>query len=311
MPLTYDRLLLAKLESTYGTSSAPTGTDAIRVNNLNCDPLKMGLVTREILYPHASNRPRLVTQRVSEVSFDFELAGSGTAGTPPKTGIFFRAAGYSETIVASTSVTYAPIGSNFEGITIDARVGRKRHLLTGVRGTLDFEFKTNQIPIGKFTGMGFYTAPTDVANPSQTFSNQATPAIFNADNTQTISVHGFAACMESFSFKTGRSPQVHQRAGCTKQIRIDTERACELEFMIESPTIAEKDYFTAAANQTLAGISFTHGLTAGNILAFASSGISLGEPAYDDANGVEMLTCSGSPIPSPTNGYDDHSWIFT
>lgn len=311
MPLTYDRLILGVIETTYGTAATTAGSDAIRVNNLNLDPLQMELLDRELLYPYVGNRPRLATQRLAAIQFDFELTGSGTAGTAPKTGIFFRAAGYGQTVVTSTSVTYAPIGSNYEGVTIDARHGGKRHLLAGVRGTLDFEGATNGLLIGKFSGMGFYATPTDTANPSQTFSAQAAPVVINADNTTPVSVHGYAACMQSFSFQSGRSPKLHQRAGCTKQIRIDTERASSGEILIESPTIAQKDYFTPAANQTLAGISFTHGTTAGNIVSFNFNNCSLGDPKYDDSDGVEMLNLPFMPIPSATNGYDDHTIVFT
>lgn len=310
MPLTYDRLILAKVETTYGSAISTTGSDAVRVNNLNLSPLMLERVERELLYPHVGNRPGLAVQRLAQIEFDFELTGSGTAGTAPKTGIFFRAAGYGETIVASTSVTYAPIGTGYEGITIDARHGGKRHILAGVRGNLSVELTTNQIPIGKFSGMGIYATPTDTANPSQTFSNQAAPLIVNSDNTTPVSVHSFASCMQSFSFNAGRSPRFEQRAGCSKQIRIDTERKPSGEILIESPTITSKNFFTIAADQTEGTVTWTHGGTAGNIIQFTSNA-SLGDPEYDDSDGVEMLKLPFFPIPGATNGYNDHSFIFT
>ena len=46
-------------------------------------------------------------QRV-EVTFEVEMAGSGTAGTAPAFGPLLKACGNSETIVTDTSVTYAP-----------------------------------------------------------------------------------------------------------------------------------------------------------------------------------------------------------
>jgi hypothetical protein len=312
MPLTYNRIILAKAESTYGTSAAPAGTDAVRImNDLQLSPLQLELADRDLLYPYVGNRPRLVTQKLAAVSFSFELTGSGTAGTAPKTGLFFRAAGYSETIVADTSVTYAPIGASYEGITIDCRHGGKKHLITGVRGDISVELKAGEAPMGKFEGLGFYNAPTDTANPSLTFSGQADPLVVNADNTTPVSVFSYSACMESFSLKGGRSAKLHQRAGCTKQIRIDTERKPEGEILIESPTITAKNFFSEAAGQTLGGISWTHGTTAGNILAFASSSNSLGDPEYDDGDGVELLKLPFMPIPTATNGYDDHSFVFT
>jgi hypothetical protein len=310
MPLTYDRLILAAIETTYGTAATTAGSDAIRVNNLSLQPLQMELVDRELLYPTVGNRERLATQRIAAVSFDFELTGSGTAGTAPKTGIFFRAAGYGQTIVSSTSVTYAPIGSNYEAVTIDARHGGKRHLIAGVRGNLEVELTTNAIPIGKFSGMGFYATPTDTANPSQTFTNQAVPVIVNADNTTPVSVFSYGACMQSFTFNAGRSPQLHQRAGCSKQIRIDTQRAPSSEILIESPMIGDKNFFTDAVNQTQGTVTWIHGATAGNIIQFTST-CSLGDPEYDDSDGVEMLKLPLMPIPGVTNGYNDHSFIFT
>jgi len=104
MPLTYDRLILGVIETTYGTAATTAGSDAIRVNNLSLSPLQMELVDRELLYPYVGNRPRLATQQMAGISFDFELTGSGTAGTAPKTGIFFRAAGYSQAVSAGVRV---------------------------------------------------------------------------------------------------------------------------------------------------------------------------------------------------------------
>jgi hypothetical protein len=303
---------MAGVETTYGTSAAPTGSQVMRVgNDLQLSPLQMELADRDLLYPYAGNRPRVAAQKMAGISLSFELTGSGDPGTPPRTGLFFRAAGYSETIVADTSVTYAPIGSSFEGITLDVRHGGKKHLLTGVRGELSFDLKTGSIPVAKFEGMGFYSVPTDVANPSLTYGDQAEPLVVNSTNTPTVSLYSYSSCLESFTFKAGRSPKLHQRAGCTAQVRIDTERKPEGEVSIESPTIAQKDFFSQAANQTGGALTWTHGITAGNIVTFNASGLSLGDPAYEDGDGVELLKLPFMPIPTATNGYDDHSFVFT
>ena len=307
-----DRLILAGIEDTYGTPETLSGTDVVRVmNDLQLSPLQMELIDRDILYPHVGNRPRFPVQRLSAISFSFELSGSGTAGTAPRTGLFFRAAGYGETIVASTSVTYAPIGTGYEGLTIDCHHGGKRHKLAGVRGEIELDVKVGAMPVGKFSGLGFYVTPTDTANPSVTYGDQADPVFVGSDNTTPVSVFSYAACMESFTFKGGRSPKFHQRAGCSKSIRIDTERKPEGEILIESPTMAQKDYFSLAAAQTGGTISWTHGTTAGNILAFSGSNCSLGDPEYENTEGVEMLKLPFMPIPSAGNGYDDHTIVFT
>jgi hypothetical protein len=311
-PLTRNRLILAKAETTYGTSAAPAGADAIRVmNDLQLNPLQMELVNRELLYGWIGNVPRAVVQRLAQISFSFELAGSGTAGTAPKTGVFFRAAGYSQTIVASTSVTYAPIGTGFEGITINCRHGGKQHLLTGVRGGLSLELTTNQIAMGKFDGIGIFNAITDQTDPTPTYDLQTDGLVVNSDNTPTVSVGGFSACFESFTFNSGRSPVFRQLAGCTKRIRIDQDRRPEGEITIESPTIAAKNFFADASAQTATAITWTHGTTAGNIVQFNAPTCSLGDPSYSDSDGFEMLGLPFMPIPGLTNGYNDHSIVFT
>ena len=311
MPATFNRMVLAKAETTYATPNAPAGTDALQVgNDLKLNPLQLGLVDRDLLYPFVGNRGQLVAQKLAQISFSFELVGSGTAGTAPKTGVLLRAAGYSETIVTDTSVTYAPIGTGYEGLTIDCHHGGKRHRLTGTRGNITVEGSVGGVLMGKFDGLGFYNTVSDQSNPTPTYSAHSAPLIINSDNTATVSIQGYAACLESFSLNGGRSPQLHQRAGCSKEIRIDLARNPEGSLMIESPTIAAKDYFAACLAQTEATISFTHGATAGNIVAFTSTS-ALGEPEYDDADGVEMLSLPFRPIPTITNGYDDHSFIFT
>jgi len=316
MALTFNRILLAKIEATYGTSSAPVGTsDVIRIgNDLDLKPLMMELEERDILYPWASNRPRTAKIAVAGISFSFEVSGSGVAGTPPRTSPLFRCSGYQEAVVAATSVTYNPINTALEGTTINCRHDGKQHLLTGVRGNITLDMKSDAIPYFKFEGMGFYNTPTDVANPTLTFGGQADAVRVNYLNTPTVSVHGYNACMESFSFNSGRAPTLTQRAGCTRQIRIDTERKPSGEVVIEAPQIASKDYFTPALSQTLASINFPHGLTAGNIFTFTGTNSALGDPAYGDADGIELLTLPFITLPTISGagaGYNDHSFAFT
>ena len=312
MPLIRNRLILAKAETTYGTAPTMAGTDAVYVkSDLDIKPLEMELVDRDLLYGYLGNSPRIASQQLGRISFSFELAGSGVAGTAPKTGVFFRAAGHSETIVAATSVTYAPIASGYEGITIDGYADGKRHRLTGVRGNLMIEWSTGEIPLGKFEGLGIYNAVTDTANPTPTYADQATPAIINSVNTATVQAFGYAACMDSFSFNAGRSPQFRQLAGCTREIRIDGERKPEGDLMIESVSIATKDYFTQATSQTLGQVSFVHNTVAGNICTLIAPTCSLGDPEYDDSDGIEMLKLPYMPIPTAGNGYDDYTIAFT
>jgi hypothetical protein len=90
-----------------------------------------------------------------------ELAGSGTAGTAPAYGSILKACGFSETIVASTSVTYAPVSSSFSSVTIYYNVDGVRHKLTGCRGTFTLNGTVGDIPYIEFHDDRDLQCPTD------------------------------------------------------------------------------------------------------------------------------------------------------
>ena len=96
MALTRRQLLMIKAESTYGTSSSPTGSEAILVLDPKLSPLDAKLLEREIIDPAFGRvRSRVLTERKMGLQFGVEVAGSGTAGTAPKYGPLLRACGMS------------------------------------------------------------------------------------------------------------------------------------------------------------------------------------------------------------------------
>ncbi len=309
MALTRKRLLLAKIEGTYGSDPTPAGTDAVLVSNLEIQPLQLELKDRELILGYLGNTEKVVGQRLVGLSFDVEIAGSGTAGTAPKWSALMQACGFSETIVASTSVTYAPVSTGFKGVTLYYFADGVRHKVTGCRGTWSMSLEAGEIPKISFEYTGIYNAPTDETQPALTYSNQADPVVVNSANTTPIEVHGYAACLESFSLSLANETPFRQLAGCTQQVMI-TDRKPEGEVTIEAPTIAGKNFFTAASGQTLDEFSWTHGTTAGNIVTFTAPTCNLGSPEYEDSDGIIMLKLPFMPIPTAA-GNDEFTIALT
>jgi hypothetical protein len=308
MALTRNRVLLAKLEATYGTNSNPAGGDALKISEIDVSPLEVDLVDRELITPYFGNTQKVVSQRMVSVSFAVELAGSGAAGTPPAFGRILRACGFSEAIVAGTSVTYTPVSSGFESVSMDFRADGVRHIVTGARGTLSIEAETGAIPKLQFEMMGLYNDPTDAALPAVSFADQADPLVINAENTLDVLVHGYAGCLQSLSLDVANEVVYRQLAGCSRQV-ILTDRKPEGSVSIEAPSIASKDYFAAVSSQALGAISFVHGTTAGNIATFSAPSCNLGSPAYGDSDGVILLDLPF--MPNPINGNDEFTLEFT
>jgi hypothetical protein len=309
MALTRKRLLLAKIESVYGTDPTPAATDAVLVSALEVQPLQLELKDRELILGYLGNTEMVVGQRLVSVSFDVEIAGSGTAGTAPKWSALMQACGFSETIVAVTSVTYAPISSAFKGVTLYFFADGVRHKVTGCRGTWSMGKEVDEIPKISFSFTGIFNAPTDETLPSPTFSNQADPVVVNSANTATLQVHGYAACMSAFSLDLANVTPFRQLAGCTQQVMI-TDRKPEGEVTIEAPTIAAKNYFSAASTQTSGQFSWVHGTTAGNIVTFTAPTCNLGSPEYEDSDGIIMLKLPFMPQPTAA-GNDEFTLALT
>lgn len=309
MALTRKRLLLAEIENTYGTDPVPLGTDAILVSNLEIEPLQLDLKDRELLLGYLGNTEKVVGQRLVGISFDVEIAGSGVAGTAPKWSALMQACGFAEALVASTSVTYSPISTAFKGVTLYYFADGVRHKVTGCRGTWSMALEVSEIPKISFKFTGIFNAPTDETPPALTYSNQADPVVVNSANTATLQVHGFAACLSAFSLDLSNETPFRQLAGCTQQIMI-TDRMPEGEVTIEAPTIAAKNYFSAASTQTSGQFSWVHGTTAGNIVTFTAPTCNLGSPEYEDSDGIIMLKLPFMPQPTAA-GNDEFTLALT
>ena len=311
MALTRNRLLLAKAESTYGTvpSPAPAGTDAVLVSNLEVEPLRLELRDRELIQGYLGNSAQVVGQTSVGVSFSVELAGSGTAGTAPRWGALMKACGFSETVVSSTSVTYAPVSSSFSSAALDFRNDGIKHLILGVRGNVAIEMSAGEIPRLNFTFVGIYAAPTATANPATTFTAQASPVAVNADNTTGVSVHSYSACMNAFSLDMANNTVFRQLAGCSKQILI-TDRAPSGSITLELPALGSKDYFSIAAAQTAGAITWQHGQTAGNIATLTMSNCAFDSPTFEDGDGIQHIVLPYRPLPT-SSGNDEVSLVLT
>jgi hypothetical protein len=290
MALWRNRLALVKSEDTYGTSSSPAASDALLFTELDVEPLAMELIERETIQSYMGNRPSVVGQRSVPVKATVEAAGSGTAGTAPRYGPLLKAAGLSETVSADTSVTYAPVNSGFSSYTMDFYADNgSRQAITGIRGGAELSMAVGEIPTFAFDQMGIFAAPGALSRPTETYSAQASPVAVNADNTTSVSVHGFSACMTSFSLNLGVEMTFEQKAGCTKQVRI-TDRKPTGSITIELPGIATKDFIAIASAQTAGALSWVHGGTAGNILTFSASSVAFDSPTFEDGDSVTHVT---------------------
>ena len=308
--LTRKRLILAKAEATYGTDPTPTGSaNAILVRNLEITPLQSDIVQRELIRPYLGNYEQLLAQTRVQVTFEVELAGSGAAGTAPAYGPVLKACGLSETVVATTSVTYAPVSTSFSSVTIYFYQDGIRHIVTGARGTFTLNGQVGAIPTIAFTMTGIYNAPTDTALATPTYANQATPLIFKNGNTTSFSAFSYSGALQSIDLNIGNEIVYRELIGGTKEVLI-TDRKPAGTMSIEAVLLATKNYFTVSTGSTTGSISFQHGTTAGNIATLTMAQSDLADASYADMNGIAMMNLPYVATPTAA-GNDELSLAYT
>ena len=317
MPLlTRKRVILIEQESSYSTDPTPTSTDAVLVRDLTITPQQSDVVSRDLVRPYLGASEQLLANTRVECTFSVELAGSGTSGTPPRYSSALKACGMSEAITDEVSgggndtVTYTPLSASFPSVTIHYNLDGVRHRVTGARGTVTLTAEVGAIPTLDFTMQGIYVAPDDATLPTVSYGNQASPLIFKDGNTSNFEILSFSGALQSFNFDIGNELVYQELIGGTKQVLL-TDRQSNGTLSIEAPTIAQKDFFAAALqDSSLGNLKFTHGTTTGNIVQFLSTKVDIGDVNYGDIDGIASLEIPYTLVPS-TSGNDEFSLIYT
>lgn len=125
MPIKWkSKILLAKIETVYGTDAAPTGpANGILATNITLQPMEGQDVSRELELPWLAAQATIPAGLHARMTFRVELVPSGTAGTAPAWGPLVRMCAVAQTINAATSVVYNPITDSHEAGTIHFWVG--------------------------------------------------------------------------------------------------------------------------------------------------------------------------------------------
>ena len=310
MLLSRKRVILAKIETTYGTDPTPTGpANAILVRNLDVKPLDADLVSRDIIRNYLGSSEQLIAAKHATATFEVELQGAGAAGTAPAYGPLLRACGMSETVTASVKVDYKPISSTFESVTIyfqpqDATSATSPlHKMTGARGSVEFALNSKSLPVMKFTFTGLYVAVADATNLVGTYTAFKTPNAVNKDNTPTFSFFGYSAIMSEFNVALNNDVVYRNLVGSESVIITDRKAGGSTTF--EAPLIATKDFFSTALGTALGSLQITHGATAGSIVDIsATSTVDVTAPSYGDMDGIVMMTVPFLLVPT-TAGNDE------
>tara|TARA_B100000927_G_scaffold223360_1_gene183183 strand:- start:256 stop:1185 length:930 start_codon:yes stop_codon:yes gene_type:complete len=298
--LTRKRVILIEAESNYGSDPGIVAADAVLVRDLSITPQSSDVVSRDVVRPFLGAFQQLLANTNVEVTFSVELAGSGTAGTAPRYGDALKACGFSETVSSGTSVTYAPVSTSFSSVTIHYNTDGVRHKVVGARGSFVINGSVGEIPTIDFTFQGIYIPPTDTALPTVTYGDQATPLIFKQGNTSSFQLLSHSGALSSISLDVGNELVYRELVGGTQETLL-VNRNITGSVSIEAVPLATKDFFAAAISETTGNLTFLHGTTAGNKVQVSSTKADIGDVAYAEEDGIQMLEIPYTLVPTSAN----------
>jgi len=307
--LTRRKVILAKVESTYGVDAVPVAaTNAILCEAPSWSSAGLSMIPRPGARPSRGMLKQIFGGRLLQATFGVEVKGSGAAGTPPEIGVLLRGCGLDETIVASTSVTYAPVSVGDDSLTLYVYEDGKRIILTGCRGNCQFQLDASNKLMANFTFTGHESAQTDVALPAPTYS-AVEPEPFIAAG---FTIDSFAAVISSISCDLANNiampKDVNSADGYGEIQIVDRDINGSIDPLDE--LVANEDFLgNFKSGAAMAMTTGPVGATAGNIVTFSWPAVSYRDASPADREGVAGLALPFGAAESTTD--DEISIAFT
>ena len=239
--------------------------------------------------------------------------GSTKVATVVPTTPTFVPAASSEYLIAALSM-YQPIstfGAN-SSCTLVAVKDQNVHRIEGFRGSPALNAPLNQYGLMTITGMGRYVTPTARSAEAFSYGGQSEPLPITPKHTRALRFQGYAPCTEAFSFDWSLTTTFRALVGCTERALITDRANPNGSITIENPLISDKNFFTAAADNTGASdgpFVVQHGTeaTKSSIFIAPKAAIS-GDLSFSDSESIDMLTIPFTALPTVSN--DETRLIF-
>lgn len=305
-------VVAAKAETTEGTAISLAGADAnfqVMEPRFEAD---IPMFKREILDGSLSPFKMIAGTRLAKLSFKVENKGSGTAGTAPAIGKLLKACGFGETVVASTSVTYAPISTlaSIDSLSMALYKDGLRKAIRGARGNVKYSAKNGEPGMFEFEFIGVYDAVTDVAmlTPSGVETTVPVPLL-----SALFSVASFSAFVSQISFDMANTieprPDINKAEGYISALL--TKREPKGSFDPEDELVATHDFYGRWLAGTTGALTWKHPGSAGNICTFTVPVCQYTKIAENDRNGIATLGTDFLMARSASTGNDEVSIAYT
>lgn len=301
------KILLAKIETSYGVDAAPTGAaNAILATDVTLTPMEGTDVSRDLERPYLGAQATIPAELHQKLSFKVEMAGSGAAGTAPAWGPLLRACAVAQVISAGVSVAYNPVSEAHESLTLHLWIGDTRYVLKGARGTAKISIGAQAIPYLEFSFTGLFAQAAETARATPVLTAFQKPLLATSANTPVFTLGGTAFVLRSLMFDLGK--QIENRFLIGSEAVLISEKAEAIEAKVEAVTLTAFDPYAKALAQDAVALVLTHGTVAGNIASLGVPSAQMQRPQGLE-NAQNILEWPLRLVPLPNTGNDQ--WTLT
>ena len=297
-----NKILLAKIETDYGTDASPTGAaDAILTRDLAIELMQGPTEEREIDRATYGHFQMFHTGPHTALTFRVEMAGAGAATDIPAYGTLLRGCGLQEIEPAGDDwIEYKPISAEEESLTLYYWQDGVQHVVRGARGSVTLGMTPGELPYFEFRFLGLRTAPTDVVSIADlNFDAFKQPEAVNNANTGDFEFDGFAGTLTEFSLDLAQDIQYRNVVG-NESVQIVDRRPVG-QFTIEEPLLDTKDFHEFIATHDTGALQIRHGTAAGKIVEITAPKAQLVQPVLGDSQGIVTLQTQMRLLPDDGN----------
>lgn len=304
------RLFLFKRETVYGTDSAPVaGTDAVLFMDGEVN-VETEQVDRQVDRGYYGAYPFVNVGRKITIAGMTDLLGAATVGAAAPASALLRACGLGETLVASTSATYAPVSDAMSSAS--ARFHHNRDLTSGrgFRGNCEIMLDVKNFAKAKWDLLGLTpsagNAVTDVALPAGTFTAWRDPPAVELE-TFACTLDSYALDAVSVSLKFNNDVKVFEGSETREVVII--ERKPSITIRAYNPGVAAKDFYAIALAGTRVALTTSVNGGASRIVTLSCPALQLRPPKKVDIDGATGIEIEAAVLPNAGN--DEFSLAFT
>lgn len=303
-------IVLAKVETTYGTDALPAANDALLISEATLT-YQSNNKTRDVIRPYLGAAEELVGDDSMQLSFTCEAAGSGTKGTAPAWGKLLQGCGFAEVVTAGSRVTYNPVSEAFSSLTMVFCVDGVWYKLTGCRGTVTLDAAIGDTPKFKFTFTGRYDGLIGTTAVTASLGAWKVPLMVTNYNTGSFVLGGAYAngavtggeewASRGFSLNIGNSVVYQPMLGANADRVLITDRQASGSVTLDLTAAAEATFRADVRANTPRALSFSHGTVDGSRLLIWAPRAQFTNPQIVNQDGVAMSSFDTRLMPSAGN----------